>query len=313
MRMGRTWAVTVLVLGWGPRLAGAQAAPSPPPPATLGMAGDYEVRANQTYLRAGGVLLKLDLYVPRAGAAPRPTVFYIHGGGWMAGTKESESLALLPYVERGFTAVNVEYRLAGQALAPAAVEDCRCALRWVVRNAAKHKVDPSKIVVTGNSAGGHLALMTGLLPVSARLDDECATLEPGSWSSAPLPELPVAAVVNWYGITDVTDMLPGAPSARGYALEWFAGVPAPEALARRLSPLTWVRAGVPPVITVHGDADKSVPYDHAVRLHKALDAAGVPNRLLTVPGGGHGGFTLAERQKAFAAIEDFLGERGLMP
>ena len=83
-------------------------------------------------------------------------------------------------------------------------------------------------------------------------------------------------------------------------------------IAKRVSPLTYVRRELPPVITVHGDADPIVPYSHAVRLHEALDNAGVPNELLTVPGGGHGGFTVAESEMIYAAIRDFLGRHDVM-
>jgi acetyl esterase/lipase len=111
-------------------------------------------------------------------------------------------LAFLPYLETGWSVVNVEYRLARVSLAPAAVEDCRCALRWVIRNAKQYNFDTNKIVVTGHSAGGHLALTTGILPASAGLDRQC----PGN------EELKVAAIVNWFGITDVVDLLDGATS-----------------------------------------------------------------------------------------------------
>src|SRR4249920_2878090 len=102
-----------------------------------------EVEANLTYTAQSGTVLKLDVYLPPLGrplaqgeARPAtPVVVQIHGGGWVAGTKERSQLAVLPYLQMGFAAVNVEYRLAKVAPAPAAVEDCRCALRWVLRNA----------------------------------------------------------------------------------------------------------------------------------------------------------------------------------
>ena len=81
-----------------------------------------------------------------------------------------------------------------------------------------------------------------------------------------------------------------------------------EEVARHVSPLTYVRAGLPPVLTIHGDADPIVPYNHAVRLHAALDEAGVPNQLITVPGGGHGGFSTDENIRIYAAIREFLGQ-----
>ena len=82
-------------------------------------------------------------------------------------------LRALPYLEMGFAVVNVTYRLARVSEAPAAVEDCRCALRWVIQNAKEYGLDVNRLVVTGYSAGGHLALTTGMLPASAGLDRQC--------------------------------------------------------------------------------------------------------------------------------------------
>ncbi len=265
---------------------------------------DYVVESNITYLTANNWEAKLDVYQPRGQKAPNPTLMYIHGGGWVTGTKEAASLQVLPWLEMGWTVVNVEYRLGKNSLAPAAVEDCRCALRWVIRNAKQYNFDVNKIVLTGHSAGGHLSLITGMLPSAAGLDRQC----PGSFSKPPdaaTDELKVAAIVNWFGITDVADLFSG-PNAQGYAIMWFGSLTNRDEIAKRVSPLTYVRAGLPPVLTIHGDADPVVPYSHAVRLHQALDKAGVPNQLLTVPGGKHGGFPGAEVQRAFQAIREFL-------
>ena len=101
------------------------------------------------------------------------------------------------------------------------------------------------------------------------------------------------------------------PNTHGYAVSWLGSVPNREDLARRVSPLTYVRSGLPPVLTIHGDADKLVPYSHAVRLHEALTKAGVRNQLLTLPGAGHGGFTDEEELKAFEAVRAFLAGAGV--
>ncbi len=97
---------------------------------------EYASLANITYAVAGGTELKLDVYRPRTVGAPRPTLVFIHGGGWVSGAKEDAVLWLVPWLEAGWSAVNVEYRLSREAHAPAAVEDVRCALRWVARYAA---------------------------------------------------------------------------------------------------------------------------------------------------------------------------------
>ena len=290
-------------------LLGAQAVGAEPV-AARHLVTEYASLANITYAVAGGTELKLDVYRPRALGAPRPTLVFVHGGGWVSGAKEDAVLWLVPWLQAGWAAVNVEYRMSRTAHAPAAVEDVRCALRWVARYARDHGFDPTRIVVSGDSAGGHLALAAALLPAATGLDRGCTVPYPegtNSWVSVPEWNVLPAAVVSWYGITDVAEMLSG-PGARGYAIEWLGSTPDREALARTLSPLSHVRAGVPPVITIHGDADTVVPYGHGVRLHEALNKAGVPNRLVTIPGGQHGGFTDAEMDTAYGAIRVFLKE-----
>lgn len=268
-------------------------------------AGDLQARfriiPNITYLTANNWEAKLDVYVPRNPAGPNATLIYIHGGGWVGGSKETSWLAIVPYLEAGWSVVNVGYRLARVSLAPAAAEDCRCALRWVIRNAKEYNFDTSKLVVTGHSAGGHLSLTSGMLPASAGLDRQC----PGN------EELKVAAIVNWFGITDVVDLLDG-PNTQSYAVAWLGSMTNREEVARRASPLTYVRAGLPPTITIHGDADPTVPYSHAVRLHEALNKAGVTNQLVTIPGGKHGGFSHDETVRAYTAIREFLIKHGVM-
>jgi acetyl esterase/lipase len=255
----------------------------------------YRTVPNITYLTANNYDSKLDMYQARGQNSPQATVIYIHGGGWTGGAKEGNVLNLLPYFEMGWNVVNVEYRLARVSLAPAAVEDCLCALRWVIHNAKEYNIDTSRIVVTGNSAGGHLALTTGMIPASAGLDRQCPGPE----------ELKVAAIINWYGITDVSDLLDGL-NRKTYAVTWLGSQENRMAIAARVSPLTYVRPGLPPILSIQGDSDPTVPYSHSVRLHEALEKAGVPNKLITVPGGLHGNFKPEEYPRLYGEIRDFL-------
>ncbi|MGI4846061.1 MAG: alpha/beta hydrolase fold domain-containing protein [Janthinobacterium lividum] len=273
------------------------------------------IDADITYLTASGQDLKLDVYLPtKKSDKPLPVVMYFHGGGWVAGRREGAALSAMPYMEMGFAFVNVSYRLAKVAPAPAAVEDTLCALQWVGRNAKKYNFDLSKVVTTGDSAGGHLALATAMIPADSPLARQCAANEP-TWSGPYQNAAPkVAAVINWYGITDVADMLQG-PNVRSYAVAWFGSMAEPErqALARAVSPLSHVRAGGPAVLTIHGDADPLVPYAHGVRLKEALDKAGVRNVLHTIKGGGHGGFTAEQHVGAYGAAHAFLRGLGIAP
>jgi acetyl esterase/lipase len=274
---------------------------------------DHQVVPNITYHIANKSELKLDLYQPREPKGPTPVVMLIHGGGWVEGSKEGSVLEVFPYLQMGFSVVNVEYRLGRVSLAPAAVEDCLCALHWIGRNAAKYNFDLNKVVVTGGSAGGHLALTTGMIPDSTGLANECASDDDEGWKGPWTGSTPkVAAIINWFGITDVWGMLQG-PNIRSYAVSWFGSQPGQEALAKRVSPLTYVRPGLPPILTIHGDADPLVPYSDAVRLHDALTKAGVRNQLLTIPGGKHGHFPAEDSLRAAESIRAFLASLGIAP
>lgn len=267
---------------------------------TLEFANHYAVRPNLTYVTANNYESKLDLYERIDLPSSHPTVLYIHGGGWTQGSKETSFNKILPYLEMGWNVVNIEYRLARVSQAPGAVEDCLCALRWVGANAAQHHIDLTRLVTTGDSAGGHLALTTAMIPESAGLERQC----PG----VPLPK--VAAVVDWYGIADVNDLLEG-PNMRTYAVTWLGSRLDRAEVARRLSPLEYVRAGLPPVLMIHGDADPVVPYQHSLRLKAALEKVGVKAELHTVPGGKHGGFSAPENVAVYGAIRQFLSKHGL--
>lgn len=264
----------------------------------------YGITANVTYLVQNGYENKLDIYSRKGVSAAQPTLFYIHGGGWTGGTKETAFMAVVPWLEMGWSVVNVEYRLAKISHAPVAVEDCLCALRWVVGHASEYHLDPSRIVASGDSAGGHLALMTGFTPDTAGLDRECAPND----AKAGIPK--VAAVVNWYGITDVADLLDGA-NRKTYAVTWLGSAPDREEIAKRVSPLTYVRSGLPPVLSIQGNADPTVPYSHSLRLQDALKKAGVDTELITIPGGKHGNFKPEERIRIYDGIRAFLERHGL--
>ena len=272
-------------------------------PVLLEIADRYWMQPDIAYNKAGGVVTKLDVWYPRDNDKPTPTLVYIHGGGWIFGSKEGAVYQFLPYLERGWRVVNVEYRMVSDAYAPGAVEDTRCALRWIYRNAAQYKFDTSKIVLTGHSAGGHLSLITAMLPGGSKFDNRCFA-DPGE------PEMKPAAVVNWYGITDVNDVLDGK-NQKNYAVMWFGSLRDRAELARELSPLSYVKKDGTPVITIHGDKDGVVPYSHAVRLHEVLDKNSVANKLVTIKGGDHGMFKADEYRTAFEAIWPFLESRGI--
>ena len=272
-------------------------------------ANEYQVLPNLTYLTANNYEAKLDVYTPPHVAQPIPVAIIIHGGGWIEGTKESRVVEVMPYLQMGFAAVNVEYRLARVSLAPAAVEDCRCALHWVFANAKRFNFDVNRVVVSGGSAGGHLALTTGMLTPAAGFDRECYLGSDNVWSEegGTKNDPKVAAVIDWFGITDVLDEIHG-PNTKGYAVVWIGNQPNADEIARRVSPINMVSKDNPPIFIVQGDHDALVPYSQSVRLHEALDKAGVVNEFYTVKGGNHGGFPPDEMQKIWATIRQFLNQ-----
>jgi acetyl esterase/lipase len=273
-------------------------------------ANRYQVTANVTYLTATGYESKLDVYRRRDLTTPQPTLVFFHGGGWVGGTKEASSMAILPWLEMGWNVVNVEYRMARVALAPAAVEDALCALRFITgqQQIKTFGIDTNRIVVAGESAGGHLALAAGMIPQTAGFTNICSG---GGFAGFENAVPKVAAVINWYGITDVVEMISG-PGARSYAAQWIGSSKDRDDVARSVSPLAYVRADLPPILTIQGDKDPIVPYSQNVRLHEALRKAGAPNELFTIPGGGHGGFSPEERSRIYVKIREFLGKHGLL-
>ena len=275
---------------------------------------EYQVLANVTYLTANGFDAKLDVYRRRDVQTPQPTLVFYHGGGWIGGTKEGSFLSVMPWLEMGWNVVNVEYRMARVSLAPAAVEDAQCALKFVVNRAKDYNIDPSKIVLSGESAGGHLSLTTGMIPASAGFTSLCAagagSTPLGVFTGNDVSVPRVAAIINWYGITDVNDMLAG-PNARAYAVQWLGSMPNRDAVAKSVSPITYVRADLPPILSIQGDADPIVPYSQNVRLDDALKKAGAKSELFTIPGGGHGNFKPDERTRAYQKIREFLKANGL--
>jgi acetyl esterase/lipase len=252
--------------------------------AFLARGADYQIQANIRYDRHAETVL--DIVQARAPAlGNRPGVLVIHGGGWVEGDKESMlERFCLPFVQHNFVVANVEYRLAKSATAPAAVQDVLAAAKWFRDHAVEYRVDPARIIVTGESAGGQLALMAGLLPASTTLG----------------PVIKIAGVIDFYGIADLPDQVAG-PNQRPYAAAWIPEQPGRMELAKQLSPMTYVRKGVPPVLAIHGDADPVVPYAQSVELVKALKAAGDQAELITVTGGQHG-FAPEEMEKLWPQI-----------
>jgi acetyl esterase/lipase len=244
---------------------------------------------------------KLDVYMPPKKEKPTPIVINIHGGGWNHGVKESQT-GFNTFFKMNYAVANVEYRLTPQATAPAAVEDIRCALIYIIKHATELNIDTNKIVIMGGSAGAHLALTAGLLANDHRFDGNCKTDV----------NVKVAAIVDKYGITDVWDWAYGKDITSKSATRWLGDKANDEKFAKSVSPLYLVNKNSPPTFIVHGNADPVVPYQQSVALHKRMDELGVKNVFITVEGGQHGKFPRDKNSEVNKAIADWLKSLGII-
>ncbi len=243
------------------------------PPVTA-VSTTYELTRDVPYGEGGGHLLYLDIYRPlQPIATPTPAVVFVHGGGWSQGDKYPSKVTLL--ARAGFFCVSINYRLSGEARFPAAVEDAKCAVRWLRANAARYGVDPDAIGAWGSSAGGHLVLMLGCADGSAGLEGS------GGWAGVSSR---VQAVCDYFGPADLSTAFgdTAVPAFLG------ASLAADPDLYRRASPISYVSADDPPLLMVHGDKDTVVPLGQSQRMLAACQAQGLTARLIVVHNAGHG-------------------------
>jgi alpha-L-fucosidase 2 len=226
------------------------------------------------YANVDGVSLRLDAFVPD-GPGPFPAVIMVHGGGWNAGDKSGgRSKAYMapmddPLARAGFAWFEINYRLAPKYHYPACIDDVESAIRWVKAHAAEYHLDPSRIALAGESAGGHLVDLA-----AARADKSTQ----------------IAAVVSFYGVYDMVAQAK-AEGLGGNVWKLF-GI---SQLDEKTTPILWagsaaayLKPGLPPFLLVHGDADPKVSYQKDVEFRAKLLALGVPCDLITIHGGGHG-------------------------
>jgi len=237
------------------------------------------------YLTVEDRALHLDAYLhPDAAKVPGPVLVHFHGGGWARGERPASWAGFRPYLAAGFSVVTVQYRLAGEASAPAAVQDARCALHWVGANANSLGFDRKRIILSGTSAGAHIALMAGLLPEKNDVDlDQC--------QDAPR----AAAILDFFGPTDLTAQRAGSAALHPSVARWIGERPDAVDIARQMSPVSWLAADSPPIFIAHGDADPVVPLSQSLDLKRRLDALEVRSGLFVVTGGGHGNFVPASQ------------------
>ncbi len=255
----------------------------------------YRANIDAVYSEIGDWKGREDIYYNPTAKTPTPVIFNIHGGGWNKGVKEAQG-GFDMFFEMGFAVVNVEYRLSQQATAPAAVEDVRAAMLYVVKKAKELNIDPNKIVIMGGSAGGHLALMCGLLQKDKRFDGQYRKVK----------KYNIVAIIDKFGITDVWDWAYGKNKTSKSATMWLGEKAKDEEFAKTVSPIFYVKKKSPPTYIVHGDADPVVPYQQSVELKKKFDEVGAKSMFKTIPGGLHGKFSKEQNNEINAEITKFL-------
>ncbi|MDM8005241.1 MAG: alpha/beta hydrolase [Phycisphaerae bacterium] len=316
----------VCLFGAASSLAAERSEPSPPVPKGFGstqevkeaigqgkvrlvnlfipLPGSIEVRTNIEYGRVGERLLQLDLYQPKGLGKPVPAVILIHGGGWKSGDRKIYRYYCIKLAEKGYVTATMSYRLSKEAPYPAAVQDAKCAVRWLRANARKHHVDPDKIAVLGGSAGGHLAMMVGYSWGVKALE--------GNGGNAGASSA-VQAVINFYGPVDLT-----ADEAKraGAVIDFMGGRKYDEAEAqyREASPIIHLTKKAPPTLILHGTIDDTVPIAQADLLAKRLKELGVPYEYERLEGWPHT-MDLAEdvNRRCLWRVEQFLARHLPVP
>jgi len=247
--------------------------------------------------------LQLDLARPASGDTLRPAVLCIHGGGFRAGKRERWDDLCKQLAARGYFAATVTYRLAPKYQFPAAVRDVKAAVRWLRAHADQYHIDPNRIGVVGDSAGGHLAQFLGVTGDVPQFEGEGGHADQSSG---------VSCVVNYYGPSDFTKSYGKSVDAAEVLPLWLGGDAQQEHHRHILaSPLYWVTPDAAPTLLLHGTEDAYVAHEQAVWIRDRLQAADVDVELLTLDGAGHG-FKGADAKRAEDAMFAFF-EKHLRP
>lgn len=273
---------------------------SPLVAATAGPPAEKRVIRGLTYAQVGPIELKLDLHLPVTTDAPLPVLLWLHAGAWLEGERGFCPIANL--AKEGFAVASISYRLSGQAVFPAQLEDCKAAVRWLRAHAAEYHLDPDHIGACGESAGGHLAALLGVTGGEQELE--------GTVGGNTAYSSRVQAVVGLCVPSDFTELLTSGRArsfwatlfttgnfaaakytlARNYALKKLVGgsLPKHAALVRTASPVTHITPRAAPFLLFHGRHDPLVPLSQSEDFARALRAAGVEAQLEVVDAHSHG-------------------------
>jgi len=259
---------------------------------------------------------KLDIYLPEEGDGPYPVILSIHGGAFKSGDKgDGQVNAMLEGLKRGYAVVSVNYRLSGEAIWPAQIQDVKAAIRWIRANSKQYKLNSGKIAAWGGSAGGHLSAMAGTSGNVKELED----LSQGNADQSSR----VQAVVDWFGPTDFLKMDEQAKESKVANPQVHSIPDSPESqligknlqdapdLVKAANPETYISKDDPPFFIQHGLNDPLVPYPQSVNFAKKLEQTLGKEKvtLELIPGTGHGGPNFQTKEnidKVFAFLDKYL-------
>jgi len=226
--------------------------------------GRVTVEEGVVFGTGGGRELRCDIYTPPGAPKNAPSVLLVHGGGWSSGDRSQLRGYGILLGRQGFVCVASEYRLSGEAHWPAQIHDVKAALRWMRANHERLGIDPQRIAISGNSAGGHLVLMAGGTPNVAEFEGE---------GGNPGVDTSVAAVLSFYPPTDLS------PQKLGAAIAALMGPDASAEAVKGASPVTWANKDFPPTAFFHGTKDDLVAATESLRMYELLIRAGASAEL----------------------------------
>ncbi len=244
------------------------------------------------YGRVEGAALLANIAYPD-GPSLKPAIISVHGGRWRAGNRaDASSIKVTQWAEFGYFAMSIDYRLVGGSPAPAPYLDMLCAIRWLHAHAEEYRIDPERVYLIGQSAGGQ---MVSLFATAG----EAGFPRVGGWEKARSDVKAVISVAATYELNSLSwgNLWTPFDSAQGKPV---AGV---EEARRHASPINHVSPSMKPLLVIHSDDDKSVPVQQAADMVEKLKAAGVQHRYVHYTDKGHMGITddVIREARAFIA------------
>ncbi len=227
---------------------------------------DIEEIKNIEYKNIDGKSLQLDIYKPKNLTKPAPLLVFIHGGGWTSGERADYKVYLVAFAKKGYVTATVSYRLLGDSIYPACIEDISDAVQWFFRNGETYNYNPDKIALIGGSAGGHLSLLAGYGWHKPHVINDSTT-------TSAIPHR-IKAIVDLYGPVDLTtEYARNHPMVTNFLGHSYTEAPK---LFSEASPNYYLDKNDPATLIFQGTSDELVPVSQSDNLKARLDSLGVP-------------------------------------